>query len=104
MVKRKCVGLHPHVQQGLGAADESDGVCLGHVYQVRLMAAQTGKGEHAVVFKKSHVSHHTMLVGRIASGIVFNIGVRFFGVYNRWSLEVELRGGFHYDFTRPIAS
>ena len=79
-------------------------MCLGHVYQVLLMAAHTGKGEHAVVFKKSLLSRHIMLVGRIASGIVFNIEVHFCGVYNRWSLEVELRGGFHYDFTRPIAS
>ena len=63
------------------------------------------KEKHAVVFKKSFVSRHTMLVGRIASGIVFlKTGVRFCGVYNRWSLEVELRGAFCYDFTRPIAS
>jgi len=58
-------------------------VCLGHVYQVLLMAARTGKGEHAVVFKKSLVSRHTVLVGRIASGIVFNMGVHFCSVYDR---------------------
>jgi hypothetical protein len=34
-----------HVQEVLGAAEASDVVCVGRVYQVRLMAAQTGKGE-----------------------------------------------------------
>ena len=46
---------------------------MAGVYQVLLMAAQTGKGEHAVVFKKSLVSRHAVLVGRIASGIMFNL-------------------------------
>jgi hypothetical protein len=63
------------------------------------------KEKHAVVFKKSFVSRHTMLLGRIATAIVFaEVGFRFFGVYNRWSLQVGLRGGFHYDFTGAIAS